>query len=188
MRYLLVFSVLMVAAAAPSTSGSAEQEIIKHHFATSGNRYTFTGSFTIEAEEKCLLNMLYEPEQLRQYARHADSVELAEEGDGWQIIIYDYSRVLYRSRSTFKRMLNTSASRIDYHLTAIEQHGLVSPDIRFISGYYMIAAENSQSRVIFHQEGVIGDTVLSGLYFYNAEKEAIGFVTNMQQYAMNHCR
>src|SRR6056297_3070873 len=106
MRFLLVLSVLMMFAAAPVTADSAEQKKTEHHFATSGKRYTFTGSFTIEAEEKCLLNMLYEPEKLRQYARHADSVELAEEGDDWQIIIYNYSKVFYNCRSTFRRMLN----------------------------------------------------------------------------------
>lgn len=188
MRYLLLFSVLMVFAASSFSTGSAGQEKIKHRFATSGNHYTFTGSFSIRAEEKCLLNMLYEPEQLRRYARHADSVELAEEGDGWQILVYDYSRMFYHCRSTFRRLLNKNANRIDYHLTAIKQHGLISPDIRSISGYYAISAENRHNRVIFHQEGVIGDTMLSSLYFYNAEKEAVGFITNMQQYAMNHCR
>jgi hypothetical protein len=188
MRGLLILSaVVVISIAFPISIYGAETEI-RHQFSTTGNRYVFTGSFRVNADGKCLMDMLYEPDQLRQYARHADAVELVGEGDHWQTITYDYRKIFYHARSTFKRELDRNKDRITYRLTAIEQGGLVSPDIQSIRGYYGVSTENGGLRVTFHQEGVIGSGMLSGFYFYKAEKEAVGFVENMRDYALSHCK
>ncbi|MFW5855418.1 MAG: hypothetical protein ACOCW9_08800 [Thermodesulfobacteriota bacterium] len=187
MRSLLLLSaVVVISSLSPPVQG-AEKEI-RHRFSTTGNRYVFTGSFPVNADRKCLMDMLYEPDQLRRYARHADAVELVGKGDRWQTITYDYRKMFYHAKSTFKRELNREKNRIDYRLTSIDQGGLVSPDIQSISGYYGVSAENGGHRVTFHQEGVIGSGMLSGFYFYKAEKEAVGFVENMRDYALKHCK
>lgn len=187
MRYLIVsLAVAVFALVFPSSIPAAGEEI-RHRFSTSDDSYSFTGDFTIDAGKKCLLEMLYDPQRLRQYASHADGVELADHGEGWQKIIYDYSSLFYHSRATFRRRLDAEADRINYRLTAIEQYGLISPDISAISGYYQVSREKEWCRVTFHQQGVIGNGMLSGLYFYNAEKEAVAFLRNMQRYAAENC-
>ena len=188
MRSLLILSaVVVISNLSPAPAPAAETEI-RHRFSTTGNRYVFTGSFLVKADGKCLMDMLYDPDQLRRYARHADAVELVGQGDQWQTITYDYRKIFYHARSTFKRELDRDKNRINYRLTAIDQGGLVSPDIQSIRGYYGVSSENGGHRVTFHQEGVIGSGMLSGFYFYMAEKEAVGFVGNMRDYALKHCR
>lgn len=187
MRSFPVFLALMIFALTVHSPSAAEKEAIRHRFSTSDDSYSFTGEFKVGGDKNCLLDMLYDPRQLRQYARHADAVEVADQGDGWQTVVYDYSSLFYRSRSTFKRTLDTARNRIDYRLIAIEQQGLVSPDINSISGYYKVTSEEGYCRVTFHQEGVIGNGVLSGFYFYTAEKEAVSFLDNMQRHAVENC-
>lgn len=188
MRYLPVFMAIVIFSLAFKPAGSAAEEKINHRFSTSGGSYTFTGDFTVNADKNCLLDMLYDPQRLRQYASHADAVELADQGEGWQKIIYDYSSLFYSSKSTFIRRLDSEADRINYRLTAIEQYGLVSPDISSISGYYQVSTEQDGCRVTFHQQGVIGNGMLSGFYLHNAEKEAVAYLGNMQRYAAENCR
>lgn len=188
MRSFAVFSALVIFALTIHSSASAETDTLRHHFSTDGDSYSFTGEFTASGGKNCLLDMLYDPRQLRQYARHADGVEVAGRGDGWQTVVYDYSGLFYRSRSTFKRTLDTAGDRINYRLIAIEQQGLISPDITSISGYYKVSSEEECCRVTFHQQGVIGSNgMLSDFYFYTAEKEAVTFLDNMRRHAAENC-
>ena len=187
MRSLPAFLALVILALTVHCPGAAEKEAIRHRFTTSGDSYSFTGEFTVDGGKNCLLDMLYDPEHLRQYARHADAVEVADQGNGWQTVVYDYSSLFYHSRSTFKRTLDSARDRINYRLIAIEQHGLVSPDINSISGYYKVTSEEEYCRVTFHQKGVIGNGMLSRFYFYTAEKEAVTFLDNMQRHAAENC-
>lgn len=188
MRSLLIpFAVVALCFQLAQSVQGAENEI-RHQFSSSGHRYVFTGGFWIHGKEQCLMEMLYDYSQLKRYARHADSVKLDQEGDRWQIITYEYKKMFYHARSTFKRTLEKGDTRIDYHLVSIDQGGLVSPDIQSISGYYDVSPEFDGYRVTFHQEGVLGSGMLTGFYFYYAEKEAVGFVKNIREYALKHCR
>ncbi len=168
-------------------SQTQRKERVQHTFTEKDDQYTFKGSFFIKADPRCLLNMLFAYDHIRNYFTHVDHMERLEENGNTQTLAYTYKRMFHKSRSIFRRTLNEEEGQVNYELTGIDQNGLITPDIQSIKGYYGISPEDDGYRVTFYQEGVLDDSMLKGFYFNFAEDQATGFLQEMKNYAEKTC-
>ncbi|GBC60494.1 hypothetical protein DENIS_1447 [Desulfonema ishimotonii] len=163
------------------------QKSPRHRFSHTENTYTFSGTFRIRADPACLLTILYEFDHFRQFMSHVKDIRCTRKGTGWYEVRYRYSRIFYSAETTFRRTLDLKKWKVDYEMISIRQSGLITPDIISITGYYSLTPEADGFRVTFFQQGKLASRMLSGVFFYHAEKEAIGFLKKMRQYARTHC-
>lgn len=182
---ILAAAALVAFPAAPGRT-TPEGEIF-HTFHHTDTQYTFEGSFELAADPACLLNVLFDFDHLKNYVKHAKTATLLREGPRWQDVRYSYRSLFYDAETTFKRVLDAAAGRVDYRLVDITHSGLVDPDIQSISGYYGISRIPTGYRVTFYQQGELEAALLSGFYFYMAKNQAVSFVREIRDYMLSHC-
>ena len=66
-------------------SGSQEEEI-NYEFIHEDTYYSFRGSFYVNAESDDLMSLIYDFDNISEYALSAQSVELFQQGENWEYI------------------------------------------------------------------------------------------------------
>jgi len=74
---------------------SEEPDDIQYKFTQTDSSYIFYGSFKINANPKCLLEILFNFEHIRALALDAKEIQLIDQGNDWNQISYIYQEFTF---------------------------------------------------------------------------------------------
>lgn len=189
-RLILIFLLIILLVSSPYASHIAkgkENGEPRYDFRRNDLGYTFNGSFSIHADPRCLLDILFEYDHFIRIMAHANDFKRLEHGEDWYKLTYTFNKLFYEARPVFLRRIDHGARKVWYRLVRIEQKGLFTPEIVSIEGYYGVLPENGGYRVTFFQEGRVASRAMSGIFMNIAKKQAESFLEEMRAYALNHC-
>lgn len=171
---------LLGATAAPAASPAAAEA--PYTFTQDGSRYTFVFSFVVAAEPDEVLDAVYPFADLQRFSRRASSVELLDEGDGWQTVRFSYATWLSRMSTTFRRELDRPGRRIRFRMLEARRTGLPMPLPTASSGEYRLDSVAHGVRVTYRQTAETRDTILLRPWMARARSEAILFSRDLETY------
>jgi len=168
--------------------GSDDEEF-RSEFVQEGTFYSFRGSFVVEAEYECLLDVIYRFEHISRYAAGAHSVELGCEGENWYEVTYTYQRFrIFENQSTWRRTLKRDERTVVFEMITNRTNLGIMPEMLSSQGYYHIEHENGGYRVEYFQECTLSKSLLNGVYIKTARNEAIEFLHDFKKYIENICK
>ena len=162
--------------------GSMKKEL-DYEFIQADNYYSFQGSFIIIAEADCLINLIYNFENISKYSSGAKSVELGRRGENWYELTFTYRNFLFlENKSTWRRTLNPDEHKVDFELISNRNNLNIIPKMLSSTGYYQIHHEKQGCRVEYFQECKLTPGLLKYAYINKAKKEAIKFLQEFKEY------
>jgi hypothetical protein len=168
-------------------SGDQKNEF-DYKFIQDGNYYSFRGSFIVQAERDCLIDVIYDSKHISQYAVDAKSVELVRQGENWNEITYTYRRLLiFENKSTWRRTLKRDEQKVVFEMVSSQNNLTIMPKPLSSIGYYQIKAEKEGYQVVYFQECRLKTGLLKDVYMSQAKKEAIRFLREFKGYVERTC-
>ena len=168
-------------------SGSQNNEF-DYEFIQDGNCYSFRGSFIVQAERDCLIDVIYNFEHISKYATDAESVEFVRQGENWNEVTYTYRKFLVlENKSTWRRTLNRDEQKVVFEMISSKNNVSFMPQLLSSSGYYQITPEKEGYKVEYFQECKLKTGLLKDAYISQAKKEAIKFLREFKEYIERTC-
>jgi len=168
-------------------AGSQEQEF-EYAFMQEDTYYSFRGSFFVHAESECVIDLIYDFDNLSEYTLGAQSVELLQQGDTWYDVLYTYRKfVIFENESTWRRTLKPDEHTIVFEMLSSENNLKMMPEVLSSTGYYHILQENDRCRVEYFQECLLKPGVLKRAYITEAKQEAMSFLHEFKTYIERKC-
>ena len=168
-------------------SGSQNHEF-DYEFIQDGNCYSFRGSFIVQAERDCLIDVIYNFEHISKYASGAKSVEFVRQGENWYEVTYTYRKILVlENKSTWRRTLNRDEQKVVFEMISSENNVSFMPQLDSSSGYYQIKPEKEGYQVEYFQACKLKTGLLKDAYISQAKKEAIKFLREFKEYIERTC-
>lgn len=187
-KYKIWFLITLAVLLMPLKIFAEEVNDIQYKFIQNNSGYSFFGTFRINANPKCLLEISFNYEHIRALAQDAKEVLLIEQGIDWNKISYTYERSLYfENRSVWHRTLNREKQRVNFILVSSENNRTVMPRIISSSGFYQIKLQEDYIIVEYYQECQLSESSLIKLYLNKVKKEAMKFMHDFLVYAKDHC-
>jgi len=185
---LVGFSVLVLSWQ-NSTIPAKEENDIHYRFSQTDSSYTFYGSFEINADPKCLLEITFKYEHIAALASDAREVTLIEQGRNWNQIRYTYRKyVIFENSTAWHRKLDEENLRVDFSLLWSENNQSIMPRIISSSGYYQIIPGGDPIIVEYFQYCRLTEEPITQFYLDRVKKEAIDFMHHFAAYALEHCK
>lgn len=182
------FTIVLVIVIIPLRIYAEEPDEIQCKFRQTDSSYTFYGSFKINANPKCLLEISYNYEHIRALALDAKEVQLIDQGSNWNQISYIYQKFkFFKNKTVWHRILNAKSQRVDFTLMSSENNRTIMPRMISSSGFYQIKQKGDYFIVEYYQQCQISEELITKLYLNRAEKEAIKFMHKFSEYARTFC-
>lgn len=182
------FSVILVIVIIPVNLFAEEPNDIKYTFTQTHSSYTFYGSFKINTDPKCLLEISFNYKHIRALALGAKEVQLIDQGSNWNQISYTYKKfVFFKNKTVWHRILNEENQRVDFTLVSSENNQTIMPRMISSSGFYQIEKEGEYFIVKYYQQCQLTEKLTTELYLNRAKKEAIKFMYTFFKYASTFC-
>lgn len=157
-------------------------------FTKNGNSYSFQGNFQVTAEFGCLMDVVYEFEHISMFAAGAESVQLLDAGENWQVVAYTYRGLLFlENHSTWRRTLDRQGQSVAFELIASNSNTRLLPRVRSSHGYYRIEDKGESYRLEYFQKCQLEGGILRDTYMERARKEAEIFMQEFKAYVENTC-
>ncbi len=183
-RLLVAF--LLVPALA---SGGQDRQDVRYEFVQSGNGYAFRGQFVLEAERRCIVDVLFDFDHVAKFTPDARSIEMVQQGRDWYDVTYKYRRFLIlENESTWRRTLKREEDEVAFELLSSRNNRGIMPDLTSSSGYYRVRDERGRQVVEYFQECTLGAGSLKGRYIAEARTKAIEFLQGLSVYLARTCR
>lgn len=163
-------------------SGNQKNDL-DYQFILDGNNYSFRGSFVVTAEPDCLINLIYNFQNIANYTLGAKSIERVRQGDNWYEVTYIYRKfVIFENQSTWRRTLDRDDHKIVFEMLASTNNINTIPQMISSTGYYRIIPETEGCRVEYFQECKLKPGLFQNTFINNAKKEAIKFLQVLKKY------
>jgi hypothetical protein len=168
-------------------SGNQEQEF-EYEFIQEDTYYSFRGSFLVNAESECVIDLIYDFDNLSEYTLGAQSVELVQQGDTWYDVVYTYRKfAILKNRSTWRRTLQPDEHKIVFEMLSSENNLKMMPELLSSTGYYHVLKENDRCRVEYFQECRLKPGLFKRAYIAEAKQEAMTFLHAFKPYIERKC-
>ncbi len=148
--------------------------------------YAFRGAFVSRASRECLLEVVYRPEHLRQFAGDAVEVSVAGEGDGWHEVRYRARGLLYDLDLVYRKTLDPARGRVDVRLVSARQSG-IAPRVLASEGGYALEPADGGTRVVYEERVTLASSVLRGAYVRRAGADGRRLVERLRDHALRAC-
>jgi hypothetical protein len=182
--YLIALFVVLI----PVRIFAEEANDIQFKFTRTDSGYSFYGSFKINADPKCLLEISFNYEHIRALAPDAKEVLLIDQGSNWNQISYTYQKFIYfENKSVWYRKLNKEKQRVDFILVSSINNQTIVPRMISSSGYYQIKPQGEYIIVEYYQQCQLTESSLTKKYLSKVKKEAIKFMHKFSEYANEFC-
>jgi hypothetical protein len=167
--------------------GSQNNEF-DYEFIQDGNCYSFRGSFIVQAERDCLIDVIYNFEHISKYTAGAESIELVRQEENRYEVTYTYRKFLIlENKSTWRRTLKRDEQKVIFEMISTKNNVSFMPQLLSSSGYYQIKPENEGYQVEYFQECKLKPGLLKSTYINQAKKEAIKFLQEFKEYIKKTC-
>jgi hypothetical protein len=167
---------------------SGDENGLDYKFSQAESSYTFYANFNIQADPDCLINLIYNFDNISNYSSAAESVELIREGDDWYEITFTYRKYLFfKHRSTWRRTLNRQKNKIDFILLSSTDNSGIVPEMVSSSGYYQINSREENCQILYHQTCTLKPGILLNAYMNAGRKAAIDFIYEFKEYIEKNC-
>lgn len=168
-------------------SGNQKNEF-DYEFIQEGNSYSFLGSFIVQAEQDCLIDVIYNFEHISKYTAGAESIELVQQGENWLEVTYTYRKFLiFENKSTWRRTLRWDENKVVFEMRSSENNMSIMPQLLSSTGYYQLKPEKEGCRVEYCQECQLKTGLLKTAYMNQAKKDAIKFLREFKEYIEITC-
>jgi len=165
-----------------------EHNDINYNFTQSDSSYTFYGSFRVDANPECLLEVSFEYKHVKALNHEAKEVKLIDQGSNWNQISYTYQKfTFFKNKTVWHRILNEEYRRVDFTLVSSENNQSIMPRRISSSGYYQIKQHGEYFIVEYYQQCQLTEELITKLYLNRAKKEAIKFMYKFSEYASTFC-
>ena len=182
------FTIVLVIVIIPLKIYAEEPDDIQCKFTQTDSSYTFYGSFKINANPKCLLEISYNYNHIRALALDAKEVQLIDQGSNWNQISYIYQKfTFFKNKTVWHRILNAENQRVDFTLVSSENNRTIMPRMISSSGFYQIKQQGEYFIVEYYQQCQLSEELITKLYLNRAKKEAIKFMHKFSEYASTFC-
>ena len=159
-----------------------------YEFIQDGNTYSFCGSFIVQAECDCLIDVIYNFKHISKYATDAESIELVREGENWNEVTYTYRKYLiFENKSTWRRTLKRDEQKVIFEMISSKNNINIMPQVLSSTGYYQITTEKVGYRVEYFQTCQLKAGLLKDAYLSQAKKQAIKFLKEFREYIERTC-
>jgi hypothetical protein len=170
-------------------SAFAQESAMQYLFTQTDSSYTFNGSFEIDADPKCLLEICFNYEHIRALAPDAEEVILIDQGVNWNQIKYTYQKYFFfENMSAWYRKLDEENMRVDFTLLWSTNNLAIMPRIISSSGFYKIIPKENNILVEYHQNCLLSKESITNYYLDRVKKEAISFMRLFSEYASENCK
>jgi hypothetical protein len=167
--------------------GSKKKEC-DYEFMQKDTYYSFRGSFLVKAEPDCLINLIYNYKNISKYSSGAKSIDLVRQGENWYEVTFVYRKlIILENQSTWRRTLKRDEGKVVFEMISSKNNLSIIPDVISSTGYYQITNKKDSCRVEYFQECRLGHGFLKGAYINTAQKEAIKFLQEFQEYIERSC-
>lgn len=184
----IMFLITMFSALIPTTVQTAEGNHIHCTFNQTDSSYSFYGSFRIDADPKCLLQISFYYKHIRALATDAKVVLLIDSGSNWNRISYMYQKYFFfENTSVWLRKLNQERLKVDFTLVSSHNNNALMPILLSSSGYYQIKQDKGFAIVEYYQECRLTEKSITKFYLNRMKSEAIQFINRFALYASEHC-
>jgi len=179
--FLLTFNLL-------SLSIIANNDDIQYEFSQTDSSYTFTSTFTIKANQECLIHVFFDFQHIKALAPTAENVQLVNKGSNWNKISYIYETFIFSNTSVWYRKINKKADKVDFELISSTNNSSLMPQMTSSSGYYQIISTKDGLKVKYYQECTLTKSVFTNLYINRVKNEAVEFINWLNKYAISACQ
>ena len=161
---------------------------LESDFIQNENDYSFRGCFIVNADPDCVLNQVFDFQNIAEYSLGAKSIELDQRGDHWYDVTFTYRKYLvFENQSTWRRTLHEDEHRIDFELIADENNVDILPTMQFSRGYYHIKPEEDGCLVEYYQECRLEPGFLEDVYIKMVRDEALNFLHIFKEFITARC-
>ena len=161
---------------------------LDYKFTQADSSYTFYGSFKVKAEPDCLINLIYNFDNISDYSSAAESIELIRAGNDWYEITFTYRKYLFfEHQSTWRRTLNRKKHKVDFIMISNSNNLSMIPEMVFSSGYYQIKPKEEYCQVLYFQTCTLTPGILMDTYMRAGKEAAIDFLQEFKEYIEKNC-
>jgi len=171
----------------PLPSQSEKIDSVDYEFNHADSCYSFRGSFVIQAEFDCLIDILYDFKHLENIISSANSIILIQQAENWYDVAYTFKKFFFTNESVYRKTLKLDEQKIIFKMLSYKQNTNLIPEMLSSSGYYWIQCESTGYRIEYFQECKIKSSLLKGIYINKAKKESTKFMLELRNYIEKTC-
>lgn len=161
---------------------------LNYEFVQKENYYSYTANLFIAADPDCLIDLIYNFENISKYSSGAKSIELVQHHESGYDVTFIYQKLIFiENESTWRRTLSPDKRKIAFEMLPNETNISWVPQIIYSSGYYQITSIENGSLVEYYQECELEHGALQDMYIRKAKKEAIQFLNTFEHFLSNNC-
>ena len=184
----ILFQIIAYSLLFPAFVGGRENKEFKYDFTKTDSSYSFRGSFVVNADFDCLIDVAYKFEHISKYTSGAKSIKLLRQGENWLEVEYTYRKLLVlENKSTWHRTLKRDEGKVEFEMISNKNNIGIIPDVLSSIGYYQIKPEGRSYSVEYFQKCILKSAFLKNVYIKQAKKEAIRFLKVFKKYVEKIC-
>lgn len=188
MLYIKVaLSIIMLFFANTSFAELKKIDELQYKFIEHKDGYEFSGKFFVRANDKCLMDIIYEPAHLKNILKNRYIIEVIGSNKDYYDIKYTYKNLFVEIESTYRKMLKLSENKVIFEVLLNEQKGIFLPRVLSSQGYYKIKQENDGYLLEYYQTCKIERGNIRAIYLFFAKNEAVRFLKDLKKYAERIC-
>ncbi len=165
-----------------------EHNDINYTFTQSDTSYAFYGSFILDTNPECLLEISFEFKHVKALNLEAKEVQLIDQGNNWNKISYTYQKfAFFNNQSVWHRKLNKENRSVTFKLVSSKNSHSIMPVIISSSGFFQIKKKGECFIMEYYQQCKLTEELMTKLYLKRSKKEAIKFMYKFYEYAGAYC-
>ncbi|MBN1998707.1 hypothetical protein JW935_14200 [candidate division KSB1 bacterium] len=181
---LSLLSFLLIFSAANDTL-TVNETNLTYEFIKQDTTLIFSSSFFAQCDSSTLISILYDFDHLQKFIPKDFNIELYEKGDGWYIVRYHFSILIFHLQSDYKRILR--GNQVDFEMVSVSKVAPSVPTILSSNGYYRMKKFNDGYMIEYYQLSTTNKTAFNRILEKKVEKRAISFVKNLKEYVLFTC-
>lgn len=170
-----------------NASFAKDSDRLQYEFIKLKDGYAFSGKCFIKTNEVCLLDIVYEPEHLKETLGNKYAIDVIGSGNGSYDVRYIYKTPFGEIKSTYRKTLKLTENKVIFEMIANEQKGVFLPRLLSSKGSYQIKKEADGCWLEYYQEGTFERSTIKNIYLFFAKNEAIKFLRDLEKYAKRIC-
>ena len=173
----------------PVVINAQQTNNVQYKFHRTDSVYSFFGSFKINSNLQCLLEICYKYKHMKALAPDAEEVLLISSENNHNKISYTYRKLYFlENTSVWIRKLNKEKQRVDFKLVSSKNNLEILPRMVSSHGFYQLKEKEDYVLVEYYQQIQLTETTLTELYTDLIKKGAIQFMYRFSEYAAANCK
>jgi hypothetical protein len=185
MHFLRVILLLIVTFYADTSFAKFNE--LQYRFIDLKDGYTFMGKFFVKANDKCLIDIIYNPIHLKDILKNKCIIDIIGSDKNSYDVKYTYKNPFVEVKSTYRKVLRLSEKKVVFEMIANEQSNTFLPRILSSTGSYQVTQETHGCWVEYYQECKIERNNIRGIFILFAKREAVNFLRDLKEYIERTC-